>query len=242
MADGTDDGAAYAVAQSVRSTVGALTSANQQLGNVQGLLSTTQTGLNAISTPWPACAMCWSTCPDGSVTGTERSNYITTYQSLLANVKTDIQDANYNGKTLIGNMTGSNGTYSAMSVVRNENGAPYTVSSYSGATLYASIAYTSTQLNGAGTVRDSIGTATTASFINKMNSVDNGLNTVGAAVNYVNNQISYNSDKIDALNSGSARWWMPIWRRNRRSCKRCRSDSSWARRRCRWRTRRRRPC
>src|SRR4051794_26707001 len=49
VADSTDDGAAYAIAQSVRSTVGALTSANQQLGNVQGLLSTTQVGLNDIS-------------------------------------------------------------------------------------------------------------------------------------------------------------------------------------------------
>ena len=49
VADATDDGAAYAVAQSVRSTVGALTSANQQLGNVQGLLSTTQSGLNDVS-------------------------------------------------------------------------------------------------------------------------------------------------------------------------------------------------
>ena len=49
VADSTDDGAAYAIAQSIRSTVGALTSANQQLGAVQGLLSTTQTGLNNIS-------------------------------------------------------------------------------------------------------------------------------------------------------------------------------------------------
>ena len=49
VADATDDGAAYAVAQSVRSTVGALTTANQQLGNVQGLLATTQSGLNDIS-------------------------------------------------------------------------------------------------------------------------------------------------------------------------------------------------
>src|ERR1700758_606177 len=49
VADSTDDGAAYAIAQGVRSTVGALASANQQLGNVQGLLSTTQSGLNDIS-------------------------------------------------------------------------------------------------------------------------------------------------------------------------------------------------
>ena len=49
VADASDDGAAYAVAQSIRSSVGSLTTANQQLGNVQGLLSTTQTGLNNIS-------------------------------------------------------------------------------------------------------------------------------------------------------------------------------------------------
>src|SRR5689334_21539531 len=49
VADSTDDGAAYAIAQNVRSTVSALTSASQQLGNVQGLLSTTQSSLNNIS-------------------------------------------------------------------------------------------------------------------------------------------------------------------------------------------------
>ena len=35
-----------------------------------------------------------------------------------------------------------------------------------------------------------------------MNSVGQELNTIGAAINYVTNQVSYNSDKIDALNSG----------------------------------------
>src|ERR1700728_288281 len=49
VADAVDDGAAYAIAQGIRSTVGALTSANQQLGNSQGLLATTQSGLNSIS-------------------------------------------------------------------------------------------------------------------------------------------------------------------------------------------------
>src|SRR5258707_10774478 len=49
VADAVDDGAAYAIAQGIRSTVGALTSANQQLGSVQGLLSTTMAGLNNIS-------------------------------------------------------------------------------------------------------------------------------------------------------------------------------------------------
>src|ERR1039458_8081194 len=49
VADATDDGAAYAIAQGIRSDVGALTSVNQQLGNVQGLLSVTVSALNDVS-------------------------------------------------------------------------------------------------------------------------------------------------------------------------------------------------
>jgi flagellin len=202
VADSTDDGAAYAIAQNVRSTVGALTSANQQLGNVQGLLSTTQSSLNNISNTMGSMRDVLVKLSDSSVTSTDRTNYIAQYNSLLSNVKTFIEDANYNGKTLIGNITGGSGTFSRVAVVRNESGASYAVATYSGSALFGSITYTSTQLNAATTVQGIIGTAATASFINKFNSVNNELNTIGSAQNYVSNQVSYNSDKIDALNTG----------------------------------------
>ena len=126
VADSTDDGAAYAVAQSVRSTVGGLTTANQQLGNVQGLLSTTQSGLNDISNTMASMRDVLVKLSDGNVTGNQRTQYQTQYKSLLANVKTFIQDAGYNGKTLIGDIgTGSNGASAGGDVVRNEAGATY---------------------------------------------------------------------------------------------------------------------
>ena len=50
VSDAVDDGAAYAVAVRVRSDVSALTTANQQLGNVTGLLTTTLSSLNSAST------------------------------------------------------------------------------------------------------------------------------------------------------------------------------------------------
>jgi flagellin len=202
VADSTDDGAAYAIAQGVRSTVGALTSANQQLGNVQGLLSTTQSGMNDISNTMASMRTVLLKLADPSVIGNDRANYISQYTTLLANVKSDIQDAGYNGKTLIGNISGSIGVSGHMAVVRNENGASYSIASYSGCALYASIAYTAAQLGGAGTVAGFIGTAAKASFINMQNSVGKELNTVGSAVNYVSNQVSYNNNKIDALNAG----------------------------------------
>ena len=134
MADSTDDGAAYAVAQSVRSTIGALTTANQQLGNVQGLLSTTQSGLNDISNTMASMRDVLVKLSDANVSGDQRTQYIRhSTKSLLANVKTFIQDAGYNGKTLIGNITGSSGTFiGRVATVRNEAGASYGIATFGG--------------------------------------------------------------------------------------------------------------
>ena len=116
VSDSSDDGAAYAIAQNVRSTVGALTSANQQLGGVQGLLSTTQSGLNNISNTMASMRDVLVKLSDGNVQGNDRTNYEQQYNSMLANVKTFVQDASYNGKTLIGDLTGSNGTFARVAV------------------------------------------------------------------------------------------------------------------------------
>ncbi len=200
VADATDDGAAYAVAQSVRSTVGALTTANQQLGSVQGLLSTTESGLNDISNTMASMRDVLVNLSSSSVQGNERTQYETQYTSLLANVQSFIEDANYNGKTLIGNITGSAGSFGEVSVVRNENAATYGIATFGGSELYGSIAFTTTQMNGATTVAALI--SATGTFLNQMNAVGGALNAIGSSTNYVNNQISYNNDKIDSLNTG----------------------------------------
>lgn len=200
VADSTDDGAAYAIAQSVRSTVGALTSANQQLGNVQGLLATTQSGLNNISNMMSSMRNVLVKLADQNVQGADRTNYESQYKSMLGNLKTFIQDASYNGKTLIGNVSGSNGTFARVAVTRNEVGGTYGIATFSGSTLYGSIAFTSTLLNGATTVAALI--TATGKFINRQSTVNAELNTIGSAINYVNNQVTYNNDKISALNTG----------------------------------------
>jgi flagellin len=200
VADSTDDGAAYAIAQGVRSTVGALTSANQQSGGVQGLLSTTQSGLNDVSNTMQSMRDVLVQLSSQNISGDARTQYSAQYASYAAQLKTFIEDANYNGKTLIGDITGSNGTFARVAVARNESGSSYGIATFSGSALYTSIAFTSTQLGGAATVQAFL----TASgvFLNQQNSVGTALNTVGAEINYVNNQVSFNSNKIDALNGG----------------------------------------
>ncbi len=200
VADSTDDGAAYAIAQGIRSTVGALTSANQQLGNTQGLLSTTQSGLNNVSNTMASMRDILVNLSSSSVQGTARTNYIQQYQTQLANVKTDFQDAGYAGRTLIGDLTGSTGTFGRISVARNESGATYGITAFSGSAIYGSISFTSTQLSGASTVAALI--TATGTFLNQQSTVGKDLNTVGSSINYINNQVTYNNDKINSLNSG----------------------------------------
>lgn len=202
VADATDDGAAYAVAQSVRSTIGSLTSANQQLGTAQGLLSTTQSGLNNISNTMASMREVLVKLSDGDLAPNQQTQYAAQYNSLLANVKTFIQDSGYNGKTLIGSFTtGENGVvYGAVETIRNDAGATYTLASFDGSGVYNSIAI------GAGTLGDAASVAAMltsgGTFTNQQNSIGTALNTVGSEVNYVNNQVNYNNDKIDALNTG----------------------------------------
>jgi flagellin len=203
VADATDDGAAYAIAQRVRSDVGALTTANQQLGNVQGLLSTTLSSLNDVSNTLSSARDVLVNLASSSTQGTQRTQYIAQYQSLTTQIQTFFQDAAYNGKTLVGDLTGSEGSFGGVGVIRNESGASYSIGTFSGSVFYGSINFTSTQLNSATTVQGLItATNTPGTFINQLNALGTQLNKYGSATNYVTNQVDYNNDKITALNDG----------------------------------------
>jgi flagellin len=194
VADSTDDGAAYAVAQSVRSTVGGLTTANQQLGNVQGLLSTTQSGMNDISNTMASMRDVLVTLSDSNVSGNERTQYQAQYQSLLANVKSDIQDASYGGKTLIGNITGSSGTFSRVATVRNESGASYGLASFGGSAMYNAIAFAfGPGVAGAGTAWNTAGIASHGAG-----------NTGAGSANAIASQgVSYNTAPIPSTSNAA---------------------------------------
>src|SRR5580698_8832764 len=86
VADATDDGAAYAIAQGIRSTVGSLTSANQQLNGIQGLLSTTQSSLNNISNTMTTMRGLVVKLGDDTTSSQDRTNYEAQYTALAGNL------------------------------------------------------------------------------------------------------------------------------------------------------------
>ena len=175
VADATDDGAAFAVAQSVRSTVGALTSANQQLGNVQGLLNTTQSGLTDIQNKMASMRDVLVKLSDGNTQGNDRTNYIQQYNSYLANVQTFIQDAAYNGKTLIGNLAGTTAASAGLRSPVTKQDHPTASRPTADLRLYKSDRFTGTILKSATSVATLI--TATGTFINQMNAVGKALNT-----------------------------------------------------------------
>ena len=202
VADSSDDGAAFAIAQSVRSSVGALTSANQQLGNVHGLLTTTQHALTSVSTTMNSMRDVLVKLADSNTQSNDRTNYQAQYKSLLAQMKTEITDASYNGKTLLDNFTATadaNGTYGTVQVARNESGATYSVGQVDGSSFYNTLA----GITAAASAADyRVYITQGGKFITQQNNVGQSLNTIGNSINYVQNQVSYNNDKIDSLNSG----------------------------------------
>lgn len=199
VADATDDGAAYAIAQGVRSNVGALTSANQQLGNVKGLLSTTNTALTNVSNTMIQMKNLLVKLADGNVQGDARNQDIAAYNSYADSLKNAISDATYNGKTLVGDIGSAKSGFGAVNVVRNEVGSTYGIATFSGSALYGAVTNGGAITNAAGAA--ALITAG-GSFVTQFNKLSTQLNSYGAASNYVDSQVSYNNDKIDALNSG----------------------------------------
>ena len=191
VADATDDGAAYAVAQGVRSSVSVLTAVNNQLGNVQGLLSVTNNAFSSSTTLMSTIAGDLANWADAPTTD-EQSQYQTQFTNDVAKLTADLKDASYNGQSLISDTgTSTNQTYTA-----DEASNKLTLTGFDAQNLLSALGSITTA-SAAGTALSSTGT-----FAALQTSLLNAANQTGADTTFVGNQVSYNSAKIDSLNTG----------------------------------------
>ncbi|MBB5692759.1 flagellin [Muricoccus pecuniae] len=189
VADAKDDGAAFAVAQSVRADISGLTSANEQIGGVQGVLSTALSGLTKVSETMSNVRAVLVKLADGTLSSDQRTQYEAQYKSLQSQVKNYIEDATYNGRSLLSTTDGN------IATVRNEKGTAYTLTAVDGATLElgtltAGTAWATTALSASG------------DFTTKMNLINTAMNTFGNNNTYLQSQISYNKEKMASLETG----------------------------------------
>jgi flagellin len=225
VSDAFDDGAAFAVAQKVRSDVSGLTAVNQQLGNAQGLVDVAQTALTTISNAFSTAKGLLVDIANQSTSSDQRAQYVTQYQQLVSSVATAVDGSSYNGQSLLGSSEGAAASTTptpgqSFTVVVNEDGAQATIAaqdqssvantlaSLIGETFTRSVDATTgvaTDTFGAtGTEQASASTSLVSGglFDTSQAAVATSLNNIGSDNTLLNATITFNNDKIDSLNSG----------------------------------------
>lgn len=194
VSDAKDDGAAFAVAQSVRADVAGLTAANEQLGGVKGVLDTALAGLRKVSDTMIKVRETLVRLADDTLNGDQRLQYQAQYTALRTQVQNFITDATYNGRTLLDTLAANGG--GNIVTTRNESGTTYTLTAVDGAgTMVVGAAPTTAAL--AQTALTAAGNWATVNT-----QIANALNQYGSDARYVDAQIGYNRDKLDALEGG----------------------------------------
>lgn len=251
VADATDDGAAFAVAQNVRSNVNVLTAVNNQLGNTQGLQDVTNSAMKSATTLMTKMASDLGNLADTTTTS-QQNAYQTTFAKDIQQLSSYLNGASYNGVSLIdkssvaltpkadGTTTiaytppASGNSPTALSVVQDESGTQYSVSAFAqqtGTALATTAATTTTaaptkfasandlinQLvniasGGSAAAKDALGAGTAGSAaaagagyatLSILSTQLNAqANTFAADTNFISNQVTFNSSKMDSLNVG----------------------------------------
>ena len=194
VADSKDDGGAFAVAQAVRADVAGLTAANEQLGGTKGVLETTFAALGKISDTMVKVRETLTRLADGGLSSDQRTQYEAQYGALRTQIQNFVEDATYNGRTLLNTEATAGG--GEIITTRNEAGSVFTLSAIDGAGTLV-IAATPTSAADAQTALGSGGDFGTVEA-----AIATALNTFGSDSNYIDNQIKYNKDKIDSLEGG----------------------------------------
>jgi flagellin len=194
VADARDDGGAFAVAQSVRSDVAGVTAANEQIGGVKGVLETTFAALSMVSDTMKQIRTTLTRLGDSAITDSQRATYELQYEELSKQVADFIGDARYNGRSLLSTDTANGG--GDIVGIRNEVGGTFTITAVDGADLALPTAAPAD----AAEARTWINTG--GDFNNIADVISETLNRFGSSMKFVENQVLYNSKKVDALDGG----------------------------------------
>jgi flagellin len=194
VADAKDDGGAFAVAQSVRSDVAGVTAANEQIGGIKGVLETTFASLSMVSDTMKQVRTTLTRLADGAITADQRETYEEQYKLLAEQISAFIDDAKYNGRTLLSTNAATGG--GDIVAIRNEVGATFTVQATDGATLKLPVTAPTSAADAVSWINSG------GQFDNVADTISDALNKFGSSMKFVDGQILYNSKKTDALEGG----------------------------------------
>lgn len=184
--DAVDDGAVFAVAQSLRGDIGALGAVNSQLTIAQGAVTVFSTAATNISNTLNKARETLVKLADENLTTDQRTKYNNDFSALAGEVSNYLANAKFNGRNLL------NGSQSQLAVIANSDGTQYTIEGISLATV-------------TGSAFAAVGTATSASallsgaFRSAEAEVGNVLNSFGSDTRRLKAQFDFNKTVSDAL-------------------------------------------
>ena len=192
VADAKDDGGAFAVAQTVRGDVAGLTAANEQLGGLKGIVDVTLTSLGQVSKTMVEVRTVLTRLADGTINDEQRDQYEQQYDQLRTQIERFIDDATYNDRTLLSTDVAAGG--GDIVTIRNEQGTTLTLAAFDGATDFV--------VDAAPVDATAAQTAITGNWTDINKAINDALNRLGSDSRYVDSQIGYNRDKLDAIEGG----------------------------------------
>jgi flagellin len=189
VADSNDNGAIFAISQSLRSDIAALGAVNGQLGAAKGLISVAQAAGTGVSSTLIDIRAVLVQLADSSSTGNSRIQLNAQYASLKLTVNNYISGASYNGANLL-----SSGAANR-SVIQDIAATQYRITAQDLNTGITAILTS---------VSDSTGAASLLSggFISAQNFVGTALNSFSADVRFIDAQITFNIAGSDAVSQG----------------------------------------
>ena len=190
VSDAADDGAAFAVAQGLRSAVKGYESVNERLGSAKGLLSVSQEGLRGISDTLGEARKVLVKLADASLSGSERTQYTADYASLKTEVTNFLTQASFNGANLLN-------AGAAVNIIFNSTGGSFTLSNQAISTA------ASTNLTAGNTETLAAALIGSGGGLTTMETaVGTALATIGGYIRSVNNQQNFVNVLADATNEG----------------------------------------
>ncbi|WP_119680548.1 flagellin [Indioceanicola profundi] len=193
VANAFDDGAAFAVAQGLRTDLSGLSAVNERLSVGRGVTSTAVAAGESIQSSMRELKKVITSLASGGLDDTQRVQYGEQFDSLVDDISTFIRDAEFDGKNLL---TGDHVT-----VIANLQADTVTIRSQNlaGADFLAVL----TGLKGTTAAARFVSFNSAGGSFNTISqTLDKALNVIAADDRRVNNLVKFNTDLSDAITRG----------------------------------------
>ncbi len=188
VADATDDGAAFAVAQGLRSLSKGYDAVGERLSASKGLVSVAGSGLQSISDAVGEARKVLTKLADASLSATERTQYNADFAALKVEVQNFATQSSFNGVNLLVGTVATNIIYTAAGGTFTVTGQDTFAQAATGLAAVATAAAAATALAGAfATFEGQVGTS---------------LSTVGGYTRSISNQANFTKILNDAVTTG----------------------------------------